>query len=103
MHLGCLVPITDRYCGPNRLLFAGVNRWGKLDPLQGGGLPPQISPIPSFSIMITTTWSKYAPAGGVGGGAPESLLTNSVMGVAFVSLVVRLARFQFTSTVFRKE
>src|SRR5579864_5062978 len=37
-------------------------------PSQGGGLlPPQISVIPAFSIMMKTIWSKYVPVGGACG------------------------------------
>jgi len=36
-----------------------------LEPLQSGGFPLQISPIPWSSIMMTTRWSKCDPDGGV--------------------------------------
>ncbi len=44
-------------------MFARPAMNGVLDPAHGGGWEPQILSTPSFSIMITTRWSKYAPEG----------------------------------------
>lgn len=57
--------IRARYCWLIPYEFARLDKYGVFEPLQGGGFPPQTLPIPSFSIIITTRWSKYAPGPGV--------------------------------------